>query len=146
MENIESYLVALGLLLMIVELLLGFSIILLFTLGLSLLISAALVYVGAFEPTILNLFIAASVLDLILMVIIWLPMKYLQRDKPPFKAKSDLIGNTVELPEDVSPSRAVTLNYSGVTWKVDSNEFIPAGSKVVIEDVSVGTLTVGRKT
>ena len=80
------------------------------------------------------------------MVILWRPMKYLQRDKPPFKAKSDLIGNTVELPEDVSPSRAVTLNYSGVTWKVDSNEFIPAGSKVVIEDVSVGTLTVGRKT
>ncbi len=146
MEDIESYLVALGLLLMIVELLLGFSIILLFTLGLSLLISAALVYVGAFEPTILNLFIAASVLDLILMVILWRPMKYLQRDKPPVRAKSDLIGNIVELPEDVSPSRAVTLNYSGVIWKVDSNEFIPAGSKVVIEDVSVGTLTVGRKT
>ncbi|MBC6987548.1 NfeD family protein [Alteromonas sp. BZK5] len=146
MEDIESYLVAIGLLLMIAELLLGFSVILLFTLGLSLLITAALVYAGGIEPSILNLFIAVSVLDLILMVVLWKPMKYLQRDKAPLKVKNDLIGNMVELPEDVSPTRSATLHYSGIIWKVNSDESIPAGSKVIIKDVSVGTLTVGRNT
>ena len=69
-ENIESYLLALGLVLMIAELLLGFSIILLFTLGVSLLITSGLVFLDVFEPSLLNLFIAVSVLDTLLMVLL----------------------------------------------------------------------------
>ena len=141
-ENIESYLLALGLVLMIGELLLGFSVILLFTLGLSLLITSGLVYLDVFEPSLLNLFIAVSVLDTVLMVLLWKPMKYLQRDKSPRAVKSDLVGNVIELTHDTGPTQASTVHYSGVTWKVKCNESLPAGTKVVIEDVEVGSITV----
>ncbi|WP_334028526.1 NfeD family protein [Alteromonas sp. P256] len=142
LENIESYLLALGLVLMIAELLLGFSIILLFTLGLSLLITSALVYLDVFEPSLLNLFIAVSVLDTLLMVLLWKPMKYLQRDKAPQSVKSDLVGNVIELTQDTGPAHPSTVQYSGVTWKVKCSEPLPAGTQVVIEDVEVGSLIV----
>ena len=145
-ENIESYLLALGLVLMIGELLLGFSVILLFTLGLSLLITSGLVYVDVFEPSLLNLFIAVSVLDTVLMVLLWKPMKYLQRDKSPRAVKSDLVGNVIELTEDTGPSQPSTVHYSGVTWKVKCSESLPAGTKVVIQDVEVGSITVKSNT
>ena len=145
-ENIESYLLALGLVLMIGELLLGFSVILLFTLGLSLLITSGLVYVDVFEPSLLNLFIAVSVLDTVLMVLLWKPMKYLQRDKTPRAVKSDLVGNVIELTQDTGPNQPSTVHYSGVTWKVKCSESLPAGTKVVIEDVEVGSMTVKSNT
>ena len=145
MENIESYLLALGLVLMILESLLGFSVILLFTLGLSLIVTSALVYMGVFEPSVLNLFIAVSVLDSILMVALWKPMKYLQRDRAPRKVKSDLVGNVVELSQDVGPAQPSSLHYSGVTWKVKSDEQLAAGTSVVIQDVEVGILIVSAK-
>lgn len=145
-ENIESYLLALGLVLMIGELLLGFSVILLFTLGLSLLITSGLVYLDVFEPSLLNLFIAVSVLDTVLMVLLWKPMKYLQRDKAPRAVKSDLVGNVIELTQDTGPTQTSTVHYSGVTWKVKCSESLPAGTKVVIEDVEVGSMTVKSNT
>jgi membrane protein implicated in regulation of membrane protease activity len=141
-QNIESYLLALGLVLMIAELLLGFSIILLFTLGVSLLITSGLVFLNVFEPSLLNLFIAVSVLDTLLMVLLWKPMKYLQRDKAPRSVKSDLVGNLIELTQDADPSHPSTVHYSGVTWKVKCSEPIVAGTKVVIEDVEVGSISV----
>jgi membrane protein implicated in regulation of membrane protease activity len=141
-ENIESYLLALGLVLMIAELLLGFSIILLFTLGVSLLITSGLVFLDVFEPSLLNLFIAVSVLDTLLMVLLWKPMKYLQRDKAPQSVKSDLVGNVIELTQDTGPTHPSTVQYSGVTWKVKCSEPLPAGTQVVIEDVEVGSLIV----
>lgn len=141
-QNIESYLLALGLVLMIAELLLGFSIILLFTLGVSLLITSGLVFLNVFEPSLLNLFIAVSVLDTLLMVLLWKPMKYLQRDKTPRSVKSDLVGNLIELTQDADPSHPSTVHYSGVTWKVKCSEPIVAGTKVVIEDVEVGSISV----
>jgi membrane protein implicated in regulation of membrane protease activity len=141
-QNIESYLLALGLVLMIAELLLGFSIILLFTLGVSLLITSGLVFLNVFEPSLLNLFIAVSVLDTLLMVLLWKPMKYLQRDKAPRSVKSDLVGNLIELTQDADPSHPSTVHYSGVTWTVKCSEPIVAGTKVVIEDVEVGSISV----
>ncbi|WP_032095022.1 MULTISPECIES: NfeD family protein [unclassified Alteromonas] len=141
-ENIESYLLALGLVLMIAELLLGFSIILLFTLGVSLLITSGLVFLNVFEPSLLNLFIAVSVLDTLLMVLLWKPMKYLQRDKAPQSVKSDLVGNVIELTQDTGPTHPSTVQYSGVTWKVKCSEPLHAGTQVVIEDVEVGSLIV----
>ena len=141
-ENIESYLLALGLVLMIAELLLGFSIILLFTLGVSLLITSGLVFLDVFEPSLLNLFIAVSVLDTLLMVLLWKPMKYLQRDKAPQSVKSDLVGNVIELTQDTGPTHPSTVQYSGVTWKVKCSEPLLAGTQVVIEDVEVGSLLV----
>lgn len=145
-ENIESYLLALGLVLIISELLLGFSIILLFTLGVSLLITSGLVFLDVFEPSLLNLFIAVSVLDTLLMVLLWKPMKYLQRDKAPQSVKSDLVGNVIELTQDTGPTQPSTVHYSGVTWKVKCNQSLPAGTKVVIEDVEVGSITVKSNT
>ena len=142
MDNFTNYILGLGLALIILEAIFGFSVIWLFTLGLSLIITAGLLVWDILEPNILNLLFVIPIIDTVLTFVLWKPMKFLQRDKVPNKVKNDLIGNIVQLKEDTGPGVNSSLEYSGVTWKVKCKGKLRAGSVAVIEGVDVGEITV----
>lgn len=140
-----QYLLALGIALLIGEVLLGFSVIFLLTLGLSTIVVAALTYWGLFESTIINAFLAVSVVNVVVTTLLWAPMKKLQRSRKPKSVSSDLIGNSFELSDDVTPSKVTKVRYSGVDWGIKSSEALSKGEIVTITAVEVGYLTVKRE-
>jgi|ETNmetMinimDraft_18_1059904.scaffolds.fasta_scaffold19735_2 membrane protein implicated in regulation of membrane protease activity len=144
MESLPNYLLAFGFVLLIGEVLLGFSTILLLTLGLSTIIVSAAMFMGLLESDLFSAFIATAILDAVLMALLWGPMKGLQKDKAPTKVKSDLIGNTFDLDIEVGPGQDASMKYSGVLWKIKSAERIPKGERVEIIDAEVGCLHVKR--
>ena len=139
-----QYLLALGIALLIGEVLLGFSVIFLLTLGLSTIAVAALMHWGLFESTLINAFLAVSVVNLVVTALLWPPMKKLQRNRKPKSVSSDLVGNTFELSDDVIPGKVTNVRYSGVNWGIKSNEALSKGEIVTITAVEVGYLTVKR--
>lgn len=144
MESLPNYLLAFGFVLLIAEVLLGFSTILLLTLGLSTIIVSAVMFLGFLESTLFNALIATAVIDAALMAVLWAPMKGLQKDRAPTKVKSDLIGNTFDLDAEVGPGLDTSMKYSGVQWKIKCDEKLAKGEQVEIVDAEVGCLHVAR--
>ncbi len=107
--------------------------------GLSALITAGLFHFSVFEPSVLTAFLSVSVISMLTAVILWRPLKKLQTNVDTTKAKSDLVGHQFMLSTPVSPTENPNYHYSGINWKLTSDEAIEAGVKVevVIADVGV---------
>lgn len=144
LTDLPHYLLGIGLLLLLGEVLLGFTTILLLTLGLSMMATSGLIHLGILDPELLNAFIAVSVIDTLLTVALWKPMKKLQQDKAPKETTSDLIGATFDLVEDAGPGKKSHARFSGTSWTVKANTEIAAGVTVRILKVEVGTLHVAQ--
>ncbi|MEW9798494.1 NfeD family protein [Alteromonas sp. CYL-A6] len=144
LNSLPHMILGVGLILLIIELLLGFTTIVLLTLGLSCLITSGLMYAGFLDEELLHAFLSVAILDTILMVVLWRPMKNLQTDRAPNEVKSDWIGTTFDLDEAVAPGQPGSTKFSGVTWKVKASTPIAAGETVCITKVEVGILHVEK--
>ena len=95
--NLPHFLIGIGLLLLIIEVLMGFTTILLLTLGIAMMLVSGLMYIGILNEELLDAFIAIAIIDAILTLVLWRPLKLLQKDRAPKEVKSDWIGTQFDL-------------------------------------------------
>jgi len=139
-NNLTESLLIIGFVLLILEVaVLGFATFILLFIGLASLITAGFFHFSVFEPSVLTAFLSVSVISMLTAIILWRPLKNLQKNVDTTKAKGDLVGHQFIVSALVSPTENPDYHYSGVNWKLISDEEIEAGTKVevVIADVGV---------
>ncbi|MEG3767129.1 NfeD family protein [Alteromonas sp. 14N.309.X.WAT.G.H12] len=140
--NLPHFLIGIGLVLLVLEVLMGFTTILLLTLGISMILASGLMYVGILDEALLDAFIAVAIIDAVLTLAVWRPLKLLQRDRAPKEVKSDWIGTQFELESDVAPGKPGTARFSGVVWTIKSTSTLQKGDTAEVVKVEVGVLHV----
>jgi len=147
MESLTDYLptllIFLGLAMLVVEVgVLGFSIMVLFFIGLGCLATGLLMFAGLISSTVANALLFSGLLSLISAVGLWKPLKKMQDSTERKAVTSDLIGHQFTVDADISSATPGEVQFSGVTWKVITDADIKAGSRVEVKHTAVGVLTV----
>lgn len=120
----------------------GFATFILTLLGLAMVTTGTLLYFGVFEPSTANILISVAVTTAIYSLLLWKPLKRLQEQRQENKVSSDLTGMSFVINEDISPESPGKYHYSGIDWKVETQEVITSGTEVEVIDLQVGTMTV----
>ncbi|WP_153447284.1 NfeD family protein [Vibrio algicola] len=149
MDLIHSYfpqvLMALGIVLLIIEIaVFGFSTFLLFFMGLGVFFTGLSMQFNLLEANIHNAIWLGGVLTCIFALILWRPLKHLQ-NKPVDKEhqRTDFAQITFVLTDDVNSSSDTVLHaYSGINWKVRSQQPLSKGQTVSVVKQDVGVLWV----
>lgn len=141
--NLAETLFILGIIMLMVEVVvLSLSTIILFMLGSALILTAIAVYVGILPPDLLDAVLCVAVLTALLTAGLWKPFKRLQEQRDDSPVTSDLVGFTFVLPEDVNETSKVTYKYSGIEWRLISQQPLKSGTKVRVSEVAVGEWTI----
>ncbi len=142
-DNLGIGLISLGLLLLAIEILvLGFSTFVLFFVGGAALITGILIQFGIVPDTALNATLFVSLFTAVLAVFLWKPLKNMQKDVDPKKASNDMIGHQFILAADTSAEQPAIYQYSGINWRLVSEQPIASGTKVEVIAVDVGQITI----
>jgi membrane protein implicated in regulation of membrane protease activity len=142
-DNLAQSLIALGLLMLAIEILiLGFATFFLFFVGLAALISGALIYAGIVPDTVSGALLSVGLGTVLFAVVLWQPLKNLQTKVETKRVTSDLIGHSFTLTADISPHLQSVYHYSGINWRLTSDEVLAAGTKVEVVEVEVGQFKV----
>lgn len=145
-SNFSTLLIFLGIVLLVIEVgLLGFSVFLLFFVGLACMVTGALIMVGLVNDTLIAAFGSIAFFTLLFAVVLWKPLKKIQDSAESNTVKGDFIGHPFTLAQDVSSNRYGSYRLSGIEWKVRSETPLPAGTEVEIVRVEVGLLTVAPR-
>ncbi|PKG98002.1 NfeD family protein [Paraglaciecola sp. MB-3u-78] len=138
-NNLAESLLILGILLLVIEVaVLGFSTFVLFFVGCAAVVTAGLLYVGFIPDTWLSAMLSTGVLTGLSAVLLWKPLKNMQTQVDTTKAQGDLVGHRFILLEDVAPELTPEYHYSGIDWKLKSNEHLVAGTQVEVTQADVG--------
>ncbi|GGF78465.1 NfeD family protein [Alteromonas lipolytica] len=141
--NVTTVLVITGLLLLIIEVaILGFATFVLFFVGLAALVTAGLFYIGLLDASYVNAFFSSAIFSAIFAVLLYKPLKQMQQQVDNKTVKGDFTGLRFHLAEDISPARPGKHTYSGITWAVQSNSDIAAGTEVEVVNAEVGIFHV----
>tara|TARA_R110000737_G_scaffold56061_5_gene80092 strand:- start:2109 stop:2561 length:453 start_codon:yes stop_codon:yes gene_type:complete len=142
-DNLGIGLISVGLILLVIEIaVLGFSTFVLFFVGGAAVITGLLMQMGVVEDTNLNATLYVSLFTALLAVFLWKPLKNMQKDVDPKKASNDLIGLTFIVATDISAEKPGMHRYSGINWRVVSQDPIASGTKVEVIAVDVGQFTI----
>lgn len=145
-SNFASLLVFLGIVLLVIEVgLLGFSVFILFFVGLACIVTGALIMLTLLPDTLAAAFGSIAVLSLLFAVALWKPLKKMQDSSESHTVKGDFIGHSFRLEQDISSQRYGSYRLSGVEWKVRSDVPLAAGAEVEVVKVEVGLLSVAPK-
>ncbi|MGS2721166.1 NfeD family protein [Paraglaciecola aestuariivivens] len=138
-NNLAETLLVVGLLLLVVEIVvLGFSTFVLFFVGCAAVLTSALLYLTWLPNTLVAACLSTAIITAILAIFFWKPLKNMQSKVDDKSAKGDLVGHQFILTEEVSPSSQPIYRYSGIDWKLQSDQTIAAGSKVEVIQAEVG--------
>lgn len=141
--NLASLLVGAGLILLAIEVgVLGFSVFILFFIGVACLITGVLMWLTLVPATLWSACVCVAILTVLLALLLWEPLKRLQNSTKATEVKGDLIGQRLTLQSPVSPTTPTRQRYSGVEWLVHCDSALPAGAEVEIVKVEVGSLKV----
>lgn len=139
---IES-LIILGLALLSIEILvLGFSTFVLFFVGIAALMTAGLIYAEFIPETLTSAVLTMAIITAIDTVLLWKPLKNMQKKVDKKVAESDLIGHSFTLETDVGPNHPGNYHYSGIDWKLKSSIAISAGTQVKVVGTEVGAFHI----
>lgn len=142
-SDIAQGLMAIGILLAVIDLLVfGFATFFLTLLGLGMLTSGALIYFAVLPDTTTSILVSVAAFTVIYSALLWKPLKNLQANKQSKKVSSDLTGMSFVVQQDISPDSPGEYHYSGIDWKVETNEVITEGTKVEVIDLQVGVMQV----
>lgn len=145
-SNFSTLLVFLGIVLLVIEVgLLGFSVFLLFFIGLACIVTGGLIMLGLVNDTLVAAFGSIAVFSVLFAVVLWKPLKKIQDSTEANNVKGDFIGHAFRLEQDVSSSRYGRYRLSGIEWQVRSEQPLAAGTEVEIVRVEVGLLTVAAR-
>mgnify|MGYP000232589630 FL=1 len=143
-DNMAQLLMVTGVTLAVIDILfLGFATFYLTLIGLATLTTGLLVLTGVLSEDWTHIAISVAALAAIYSAILWRPLTLLQQKGGEVKTVStDLTGHTFLLSQDISPSEPGEYAYSGVTWKLETEQTLKAGTKVVVTEVQVGIMKV----
>ena len=145
-DNIPLLLIVLGIALLAIEVgILGFTVFILFFLGLASIATGLLMMIGLLSETLVAAFGGIAVLGLVFAVALWKPLKKMQDSGGHGEVKGDFIGYSFQLATDVGPTEFGSHRMSGVDWKVRSENPLAAGTMVEVVKAEVGMLTVTKK-
>jgi len=145
-SNFSTFLVSLGIVLLVIEIaLLGFSVFILFFIGMACIVTGLLTMIGVLPETLIAAFGSVAILTLLLAVLMWKPLKKMQESGGAHEVKGDFIGHSFQLLHDISQTAYSSYRMSGVDWKVKSDVPISAGTMVEVVKTEVGMLTVAIK-
>lgn len=142
-SNMAESLVVAGLIMLAIEIaVLGFATFILFFLGLAAVLAGILMFLGVIPETLMSATLTVGIVTGLSAVFLWEPLKSIQKDVDNTPAKSDLVGHSFTLTDDVSTNLNPEYHYSGIHWKLKSDQLIPAGSAVRVTKVEVGLFYV----
>lgn len=138
-----TLLIFLGLGLLAIEVaVLGFSVMILFFIGLGCLAAGLLMLTGLIPATLAGAMLGTGILSLLAAVGLWKPLKRMQDSTQKKAVTSDLIGYEFDLESAVSADQPGAVQFSGITWQVVAETQLDAGSRVKVIATDVGKLTV----
>jgi len=145
-NNMAATLIFIGLALLAIEVaVLGFSVVILFFIGLGCLLTGLLIFAGILPETFSSSLLGVAILTIASAAGLWRPLKKMQDNVEPEDVTSDLIGHSFVLESDISHSNTGRHHFSGIEWKVKSDNEITAGTEVEVVKTEVGELTVATK-
>lgn len=140
---IPELIVTAGIVLLAIEILvLGFATFILFFLGVSLVITGALAWLGILPVTWPSLLLANALLTAILAGMLWRPLLKLQAKTEHTQTKSDFDGHRFFAPAEIDRAGTARYRYSGIEWSLKSEEAITEGTEVEVVKAEVGALWV----
>ncbi len=146
-ENLSQYvpelLITAGIALLAIEILVfGFATFVLFFLGLSLVLTGALTWAGILPATWTALLLANAIISFALAAVLWKPLLKLQNKSDHKPVKSDFDGHRFFIESDVDSKGSSSYVYSGITWRIKSEQPIAAGTEVEVVKAEVGVFWV----
>ncbi|MBU2916634.1 MAG: hypothetical protein ACJAZB_001474 [Psychrosphaera sp.] len=142
-SDVSQSLMAVGLLMAVIDVLVfGFATFFLTLIGLAMLVSGALIYFGIISDSTATVLISVAILTAIFSLLLWKPLKQLQSQSEHKKVTSDLDGYQFTLEQDIDNGVVGKHHYSGIDWKVESDQPISKGTKVEVLEFKVGVLLV----
>ncbi len=142
-DYLPTLLVFLGLGMLAIEVgVLGFSIMILFFIGLGCLATGLLMLAGVIPQTLASALLGSGIMSLIAAAGLWKPLKNMQNSTDSKSVTSDLIGHKFKIDSDISSATPGEARFSGITWKVIADSDISAGTEVEVKHTAVGVLTV----
>lgn len=143
LENIAEILMILGIAALIIEVaVLGFSTFVLFFLGISLLLTGVAMNFGILEATLITALWSNTLLTGVLAVSLWKPLSRMQNKVGSKEVDNDFAADTFILEDDVDMQGKTTRAYSGVQWKLKSQQPIASGTVVKVVKTEVGVMWV----
>jgi membrane protein implicated in regulation of membrane protease activity len=141
--SLSQWLFMVGVGLLVIEIaFLGFATFVLFFVGLAMLVTGGLMVVEILPQTINSAVIAVSILSIGSAFLLWKPLKNLQSSSEDSDIEVGIVGHRFQLKTDISPERPGEHAYSGITWKVVSEQAIAKAAHVKVVKADVGQLTV----
>jgi membrane protein implicated in regulation of membrane protease activity len=145
-NNLSEILIMAGLALLAIEVVvLGFSTFVLFFVGLAAVVVGGLMTFGILPESMLSALSSVGVLTALLAILLWRPLKSMQGNVERKKVTSDLVGHSFILEEAVSMTKNPAYSYSGIQWKLSSEQELSAGTLVEVTGVAVGKFIVQAK-
>ncbi|MBT4355580.1 MAG: NfeD family protein [Rhodospirillaceae bacterium] len=141
--SLSQWLFMLGIGLLVIEIaFLGFATFVLFFVGLAMLVTGGLMAVEILPQTINSAVTAVSLLSISSAILLWKPLKKIQSSNKDNDIEVGLVGHRFQLETDISPEKSGEHAYSGITWKVVSDQAIAKAAHVKVVKADVGQLTV----
>lgn len=142
-DNMAEILMVAGLAALIIEVaVLGFATFVLLFLGGSLLITGLAMTVGLLDTTLVTALWSNALLTTVLALGLWKPLRRMQNNVESKEVNSDFAAETFILEVDVDIQGNTTRAYSGVQWKLKSQQPIAAGTLVKVIKTEVGVMWV----
>lgn len=143
--NLSTLLIIIGIALLAVEVgVFGFSVLVLFFIGLACIVTGVLMWVLIPEslPWGIGMVAVASVL---FAVVLWKPLRNIQNSRGPKTVANDLVGHSFVLERDLNPGQHAKHRMSGVDWKLRCDAPLKAGTPVQVVKMDVGELTIAPR-
>jgi membrane protein implicated in regulation of membrane protease activity len=141
--SLSQWLFMLGVGFLVIEIaFLGFATFVLFFVGLAMLATGGLMAMEILPQTINSAVIAVSLLSIGSAFLLWKPLKNLQSSSKDGDVEVGIVGHRFQLETDISPDQPGEHAYSGITWKVVTDQTIAKAVHVKVVKADVGQLTV----
>ncbi|MBH0021116.1 NfeD family protein [Pseudoalteromonas sp. SWXJ133] len=145
-QNLPQTLMVLGIVALIIEVaVLGLSTFILLFFGLSLFLTGLLMSFGILPDSLTTALWSNAIVTAGLAVVLWKPLKQMQNRVDKKQVNSDFAELTFVLTSDVTEQGLTTHQYSGISWKLKSEQPIIAGTEVVVTKKEVGVMWVKPK-
>jgi membrane protein implicated in regulation of membrane protease activity len=147
-NHLPQFWLVLGFVLLVIEVIIGFTSGILLFAGLGALTSGALMNFGIVPETWIAGVATTGISAGIITGLLWKPMKKFQGDKPIEKDNSsDLVGYQFVVNSNITETEPGFTQYSGIQWRVEIDKRagvsrIEAGQRVSVSSVEVGLFRV----
>ncbi|GAA61748.1 hypothetical protein P20652_3637 [Pseudoalteromonas sp. BSi20652] len=145
-QNLPQTLMVLGIVALIIEVaVLGLSTFILLFFGLSLFLTGLLMSLGILPDSLTTALWSNAVVTAGLAVALWKPLKKIQNRVDEKQVNSDFADLTFILTSDVTKQGLTSHQYSGISWRLKSEQPISAGIEVIVTKKEVGVMWVTPK-